>query len=84
MDDKNSPTSSATEATAPSAGAQNAGDGGAVAGGLRRFSAKRKLAAVQRLMRGESLDAVSRDGTPTGDRADIGPTRKTRRRDGTK
>lgn len=61
MDDKNSPTSSATEATAPSARAHNAGDGGAVAGGSKRFSAKRKLAAVQRLMRGESLDAVSRD-----------------------
>ena len=61
MDDKNSPTSGATEATAPSARAQNAGDGGAVAGGSKRFSAKRKLAAVQRLMRGESLDAVSRD-----------------------
>ena len=61
MDDKNSPTSGATEATAPSARAQNAGDGGAVAGGSKRFSAKRKLAAVQRLMRGESLEAVSRD-----------------------
>ena len=61
MDDKNSPTSSATEATAPSARCHNAGDGGAVAGGSKRFSAKRKLAAVQRLMRGESLDAVSRD-----------------------
>ena len=32
-----------------------------MAGGSKRFSAKRKLAAVQRLMRGESLDAVSRD-----------------------
>ena len=61
MDDKNSPTSSATEATAPSARAPHAGDGVAVAGGSKRFSAKRKLAAVQRLMRGESLDAVSRD-----------------------
>ena len=61
MDDKNSPTSSATEAAAPSARAHDAGDGGAVAGGTKRFSAKRKLAAVQRLMRGESLDAVSRD-----------------------
>jgi len=61
MDDKNSPTSGATEATAPSARTQNAGDGGAVAGGSKRFSAKRKLAAGQRLMRGESLDAVSRD-----------------------
>ena len=41
--------------------AHNADDNGAAAGGLRRFSAKRKLAAVQRLMRGESLDAVSRE-----------------------
>lgn len=32
-----------------------------MAGGAKRFSAKRKLAAVQRLMRGESLEAVSRD-----------------------
>ena len=54
MDDKNSPTSGATEATAPSARARNAGDGGAVAGGSRRFSAKRKLAVVQRLMRGRA------------------------------
>ena len=41
--------------------AHNAGDGGAVAGGTKRFSAKRKLAIVQRLLRGESLDAVSRE-----------------------
>ena len=61
MDDKNSPTSGATEATAPSERAHHAGDDGAVAVGTKRFSAKRKLAAVQRLMRGESLDAVSRD-----------------------
>ena len=61
MDDKNSSTSGATEAAAPAARAHHAGDGGAAAGGLRRFSAKRKLAAVQRLMRGESLDAVSRE-----------------------
>ena len=61
MDDKNNSTSGATEATAPSARAQNAGDGGAVAGGLRRFSAKRKLAIVQRLLRGEGLEAVSRE-----------------------
>ena len=32
-----------------------------MAGGTKRFSAKRKLAAVQRLMRGESQEAVSRD-----------------------
>ena len=61
MDDKNSSTSGAAEATAPAARAHNAGDGGAVAGGAKRFSAKRKLAAVQRLMRGESLDAISRE-----------------------
>lgn len=61
MEDNNSVTRSATEGTAPSARAHDAGDGGAVAGGSKRFSAKRKLAAVQRLMRGESLDAVSRD-----------------------
>ena len=58
---KTTDTSSATEATAPSARAHNAGDGGAVAGGAKRVSVKRKLAAVQRLMRGESLEAVSRD-----------------------
>ena len=61
MSDETTDTSDATEATAPSERAHHAGDGGAVAGGTRRFSAKRKLAAVQRLMRGESLDAVSRD-----------------------
>ena len=63
MDDKNSSTSGAPEAAAPAARAHTADDSGAAAaaGGLRRFSAKRKLAAVQRLMRGESLDAVSRE-----------------------
>ena len=61
MDKKIDDTSGATEATAPSARAHHAGDGGAVAGPARRLSAKRKLVAVQRLMRGESLDTVSRD-----------------------
>lgn len=64
MDDtkKTSPSApDATAATAPAARAHNAGDRGAVAGGPKRFSAKRKLAAVQRLMRGESLEAVSRE-----------------------
>ncbi|WP_264817953.1 transposase, partial [Acidomonas methanolica] len=44
----------------------HAGGGGAKAGPPgKRFSAKRKLEAVQRLVRGESLDAVSRDmGAP--------------------
>jgi hypothetical protein len=62
MDDKNSSRSTpdATEATVPSARAHHAGDGGGVAGGPKRFSAKRKLAVVQRLLRGESLEAVSR------------------------
>jgi len=48
MDDKNNSTSGATEATAPSARGHHAGDGGAVAGGTKRFSAKRKLAQVPR------------------------------------
>jgi len=61
MDDKNSSTPGATGATAPSERAHNAGDGGAVAGGAKRFSAKRKLAIVQRLLRGESLEVVSRE-----------------------
>jgi len=61
MDSKNTGASGATEGTAASARAHDAGDGGAVAGPTRRFSAKRKLAAVQRLMRGESQEAVSRD-----------------------
>jgi hypothetical protein len=64
MDDtkKTSPSApDATEATVQAARAHNADDRGAVAGGPKRFSAKRKLAAVQRLMRGESLDAVSRE-----------------------
>ena len=34
---------------------------GSEAGPGRRFSAKRKLAAVQRLLRGESLEALSRE-----------------------
>jgi transposase-like protein len=61
MSGRTTDTSGATEATAPSSCARNAGDGGAVAGGAKRFSAKRKLAIVQRLLRGESLEAVSRE-----------------------
>ena len=61
MSCKTTDTSGATEATAPSERAHNAGDGGAVAGGTKRFSAKRKLAIVQRLLRGEGLEAVSRE-----------------------
>jgi len=65
MDKNINVTSGATEATAPSTRAHDAGDGGAVAGPVRRFSAQRKLSAVQRLFRGESLEAVSRElGVP--------------------
>lgn len=58
MDDKNNLTSGATEATGPASHAHHASGGGA--GGTKRFSAKRKLSIVQRLLRGESLEAVSR------------------------
>ena len=61
MDKNINETSGATEATAPSARAHDAGDGGAVAGPVGRFSSQRKLSAVQRPFRGESLEAVSRD-----------------------
>lgn len=65
MDKNINETSGATGATAPSARAHHAGDGGAVAGPVRRFSAHRRLSAVQRLFRGESLEVVSRDlGVP--------------------
>ena len=61
MDDKNELKPGATEASAPATRAPHAGGGGAEAGLGKRFSAKRKLAAVQRLMRGESLEALSRE-----------------------
>jgi transposase len=61
MDKKNELESGATVASAPASRARHAGGGGAEAGLGKRLSAKKKLAAVQRLMRGESLDAVSRD-----------------------
>ena len=61
MDDKNDVKPGATEASAPPTRAPHAGGGGAEAGHGKRFSAKRKLAAVQRLMRGESLEALSRE-----------------------
>ena len=60
MDDKNELKPGATEASAPATRAPHAGGGGAEAGSGKRFSAKRKLAAVQRLQRGESLEAPSR------------------------
>ena len=58
MDDKNDLNPGATEASAPATRAPHAGGGGAEGGSGKRFSAKRKLAAVQRLMRGESLEAT--------------------------
>jgi len=60
MTDSNTDTTSATEGAAPATRAHHAGGGGAAPGGPKRFSAKRKLAIVQRLLRGESLEAVSR------------------------
>lgn len=56
MTDSNTDTTGATEGAAPATRAPHAGGGG----GPKRFSAKRKLAIVQRLLRGESLEAVSR------------------------
>ena len=67
MDEKSDGAAgSSIEASGPPTRAQHAGGGGAEVGpaGARspqRFSAQRKLAAVQRLFRGESLEAVSRD-----------------------
>ena len=61
MDDKNDLNAGAPEALAPPSRARHAGGGGAEAGPGRRFSASRKLAAVQRLLRGESLEALSRE-----------------------
>jgi transposase-like protein len=59
MTDRNALIPGATEASATPASAQHAGGGEAGAG--RRFSERMKLAAVQRLLRGESLEAVSRE-----------------------
>ena len=65
MDDRRDVRDSETQGTDPTPRASHAGGGGAEPGAGKRFSAKRKLAAVQRLMRGESLDAVSREmGVP--------------------
>ena len=61
MDDKSNVNPCATEASAPPTRAPHAGGGGAEAVHRRRFSARMKLAAVQRLMRGESLEALSRE-----------------------
>ena len=59
MDGKNGLEPGVMEATAAPARAQDTGDGDA--GPPLRFSAKRKLAVVQRLLRGEPLEKVSRE-----------------------
>ena len=61
MNDKNIEKSGAIEAPAAPARAHNAGNGVVGTGPVGRFSAQRKLAAVQRLLRGEALEKVSRD-----------------------
>jgi transposase-like protein len=61
MTDRNELIPGAMEASATPTRAHHAGGGGAEAGPGRRFSAKKKLAAVQSLLRGESLEAVSRE-----------------------
>lgn len=61
MDDTNDMKLGATEGLAPPTRAPHADGGGAKAGPGKRLSAKRKLVAVQRLMRGESLEALSRE-----------------------
>lgn len=58
MDEDNDVEPGATEGSAPPTRAPHACGGGAEAGQGKRFSAKRKRAAVQRLMRGESLGAL--------------------------
>jgi len=60
MDDKNDLNPGALEALALPSRAHHAGVG-AEAGLGKRFSARKKLAAVQRLLRGESLEALSRE-----------------------
>ena len=61
MNDKNIEKSCVMEAPAAPARAHNAGDGAVGAGPGGRFSAQRKLAVVQRLLRGEALEMVSRE-----------------------
>lgn len=61
MDTRHNMQIDVTEASGPAPRAQHAGGGGPETGSGRRLSAKRKLEAVQRLWRGESLDALSRE-----------------------
>ena len=61
MDEENDLNLGVPEALVPVSRAPHAGGGGAEAGPGRRFSASRKLAAVQRLLRGETLEVLSRE-----------------------
>ena len=61
MDEENDLNLGVPEALVPVSRAPHAGGGGAEGGPGRRFSASRKLAAVQRLLRGESLEVLSRE-----------------------
>ena len=61
MNDKNIEKSGVMEAPAAPACADNAGDGAVGGGAVGQFSAQRKRAAVQRLLRGEALEMVSRE-----------------------
>lgn len=70
-DDKKIQTQAPTEPSATPERAQNAGGGGAEGGRgakPRRFSAQQKMEAVQRLLRGESLEEVARDHNVTAAR----------------
>jgi hypothetical protein len=61
MNDKIIEKSGAMEAPAAPARSHNAGGGAVGAGPVGRFSAQKKLAAVQRLLRGEAREMVSRE-----------------------
>jgi hypothetical protein len=61
MHDKNNEKSGAIEVPAAPARALNAGGGAAGAGPVGVFSSQKKLAAVQRLFRGEVLEKVSQE-----------------------
>lgn len=61
MDDQNEMKLGGTEDSVPTTRASHTGGGGAEAGQGKRLSAKKKLMVVQRLMRGESLEALSRE-----------------------
>lgn len=61
MDDKNEMNPGVPEASAPTARASHTGGGGAEAGAGRCIWARKELTAVHGLMRGERLEALSRE-----------------------